>query len=296
VIEDGIFRELRTLGKLRERIQRYNTGSKHALKAVLDDYFPELAKIFWSMDAKGLWAVLENCPFPEDVLRIGIEKLTTLIVRASKRNGEAKLKALKVHSVARETIGLKNVGISDRYRIKMLLEEVRRSSAQLKDIEKQMRILLMKIQCAKYLLSIPGVGVLSCAIFLGELGKPEYFRHYKQIVKYSGYDPIEYDSGQRVGRKRISKSRFIGIRKYLYFMSMRVVHRSPYFRDYYNRKLRGKNRFGQVLQKKEALCAVAIKLIKVAFALLRDEREFSNEPPARISMVFCSEAKRLVLV
>jgi len=32
--------EQKTLSKVRERIQRYNTGSKHALKAVLGDYFP----------------------------------------------------------------------------------------------------------------------------------------------------------------------------------------------------------------------------------------------------------------
>jgi len=115
-------------------------------------------------------------------------------------------------------------------------------------------------------------------------------------VKYSGYDPVESDSGQRVGRRRISKKGRYLLRKYLYFMSMRVVHRSPYFRDYYNRKLSSKNRFGQALQKKEALCAVVIKLIKVMFALLRDERVFSNEPPARANKIFYGEAKRLVLV
>ena len=63
VIEDGVFRQLRTLSHTRERIVRYNTGSKHALKAVLDDYFPELTEIFWSLKAKGLWALLD-CPFP----------------------------------------------------------------------------------------------------------------------------------------------------------------------------------------------------------------------------------------
>ena len=70
VIEDGIFRQLRTLAHTRERIQRISTGAKHALKGVLEDYFPELKNIFWSMKAKGLWALLTRCPFPEDVLAI----------------------------------------------------------------------------------------------------------------------------------------------------------------------------------------------------------------------------------
>ena len=176
----------------------------------------------------------------------------------------------------------------------MLLEEVKHSYVNLKDIEKQMMVLLMNVPCSKYLLSIRGIGTLSCAVFLGELGNPEYFYHYKQIVKYSGYDPVEFDSGQKIGRKRISRKGRYLLRKYLYFMSMRVIHNSSYFRDYYNRKLSSKSIFGQVIQKKEALCAVVIKLIKVIFAILRDGRMFREEIPA--NKVYCNETKELVLV
>ena len=69
------------------------------------------------------------------------------------------------------------------------------------------------------------------------------------------------------------------LRKYLYFMSMRAIYRSKFFRDYYERKLKSSNRFGQPLKKKEAICAVAIKLIKVIFALLRDDRMFTAKAP-----------------
>jgi transposase len=279
VIEDGLLRQLRTLASVRERIQRYNTGSKHALSAVLDDYFPELKGIFWSMKAKGLWAVLDECPFPEDALRLGPVKIAETIAKSSRRKVEATQKAIRVYQAARESIGLKQIGIADRYRVKMYLEEVKRSEEQLKDIEAQMKTLLQQIPYAKYILSVPGIGVLSTAILLGELGNPFYFKHPKQIIKYSGYDPVESDSGQWIGRKRISKKGRWLLRKYLYFMAMRVVHRSPYFKSYYNRKLETKTRFGQTLTKKEAFCAVIIKLIKVIFALLRDKRTFTANAP-----------------
>jgi transposase len=279
VIEDGHLRELRTLAKVRERIQRYNTGSKHALKAVLDDYFPELKKIFWSMKAKGLWAVLEECPFPEDVLKFGTRKLADIISRSSRRKATAVEKAFKIYKEAGESIGLKRIGIADRYRVKMYMEEVKRSEGQLKEIEAQMKKILEKVSYAKHLLSIPGVGVLTAAIFLGELGNPAHFKHPRQIVKYSGYDPKENESGQRTGRRIISKKGRWLLRKYLYFMSMRVVYRSQFFKEYYERKLSGTNKFGQPLKKKEALCAVAIKLIKVIFALLRDKRGFTAKAP-----------------
>lgn len=279
VIEDGVFRQLRTLAHVRERIQRYNAGSKSALRAVLDDHFPELKTIFWSMKSKGLWAVLENCPFPKNVIDLGSKRLTELIAKSTRRKESAAKKATEIYEAARETVGLKQIGVADRYRVETYLEEVKRSEAQLKDIEKEMGKLLEEIPYAKNILSIPGVGVLSCAVFLGELGDPSNFKHYKQIIKYAGYDPQENDSGQNIGRKRISKKGRWMLRKYLYFMSMRVIYQSKFFRDYYEGKLKSTNRFGQPLKKKEGICAVAIKLIKVIFALLRDDRMFTAKAP-----------------
>jgi len=73
------------------------------------------------------------------------------------------------------------------------------------------------------------------------------------------------------------------LRKYLFFMSMRVVVLSKYFQEYYHRKLETKNRVGQQPRRKEMLCAVAIKLIKVIFALLRDKRVFEDLAPAALA-------------
>lgn len=277
----GVYRQLRTLGKVRERIMKYHTGTKHALKAVLDDYFPELKDIFWSMSAKGLWGLLEECPFPEDVLKKGEERIAEIIAVCSRRRESAREKAARVFEAAGESVGLKDIGIADRYRVKIYLEELKRAAKQLKDIEKEMGKLLNQLPDAKILLSIAGIGKLSAAVFFGELGNPENFAGYKQMVKYAGYDPMRRDSGMRVGRSWISKKGRYLLRKFLYFMAMRVVHRSKYFKEYYERKKEAENRFGEQLKKKEALCAVVIKLIKVLFALLRDKREFQESAPER---------------
>ncbi|HTR45594.1 MAG TPA: hypothetical protein VMH06_07775 [Thermodesulfovibrionales bacterium] len=77
-------------------------------------------------------------------------------------------------------------------------------------------------------------------------------------------------------RKSIFKRGRWLLRKYLFFMSMRVVVLRKYFQQYYQRKLETKNRVDQQPKRKEILCAVAIKLIKVIFALLRDKRTFED--------------------
>ncbi len=88
----------------------------------------------------------------------------------------------------------------------------------LKDIDRQMKQVLMEMPSAPYLLSIPGVGPLSAAVFLGELGNPAYFHNARQIVKYAGYDPQERGSGAWVSWKFISNKGHWLMRKYLFFM------------------------------------------------------------------------------
>jgi transposase len=276
VIEDGRMRHLRTLVKVREKIRKRNVSAKNSLHAVLDDYFPELKEIFWSMHSRGLWALLQRCPFPVDVVPLKVSMLKEIIGRASRRRAEASQKATALYQAAKESIGLKEIGSADRYRLRMFLEEVKRTELMIKDIEREIKRMLKDIPHAEHLLSIPGIGPISAAVFLGELGDPSYFQSARQVVKYAGYDPQESDSGYRVSRKFISKKGRWLLRKYLFFMSMRVVVLSRYFQEYYQRKLQTKNRFGQLPRKKEVLCAVAIKLIKVIFALLRDKRNFEE--------------------
>jgi transposase len=165
VIEDGVVRQLRTLSKVRERLLRYSVGAKNALHAALDDYFPELHEIFWSMGARSLWAILERCPFPDDVVLLKISLLRDMIAKSSRKKAGADQKARALYQAAQKSIGLKRVGDADRFRVKICLEEVKRTVLMLKDIDRQMKKVLKEMPSAPYLLSIPGVGTLSAAVF-----------------------------------------------------------------------------------------------------------------------------------
>jgi transposase len=173
-------------------------------------------------------------------------------------------------------VGLTAIGKADRARLTMYLEEIKRSDARRKLLEREMEELLKEIPCAQYVLSLPGMGKVGCAVFLGELGNPDYFKNPRQIIKFAGYDPKENNSGLRVGRKIISKKGRWLLRKCLFFMVLRLVHRSSFFKAYYEHKKKG---FDRPLEKTEALCAVILKLMRVLFALMRDRRMFTEELP-----------------
>ena len=276
VIEESVFRQLRTLAHARERILRYIVGSTHGLQAHLNDYFPELRHLFWSMKAKGLWTLLETYPFPEDVRRAGVAAVTALLMKGTGKKRHIQEQAKQIYQAAQESVGLRAIGKADRARLTMYLEEIKRSDARRKLLEREMEELLKEIPLAQYILSLPGMGKVGCAVFLGELGNPDHFQNPRQIIKYAGYDPKENDSGLRVGRKIISKKGRWLLRKCLFFMVLRLVHRSPFFKAYYEHKKKG---FDRPLEKTEALCAVILKLIRVLFALMRDKRMFTEELP-----------------
>jgi transposase len=228
------------------------------------------------MNAKILWALLEAYPFPEDVRKAGSTAVTALLTQMIPMKRQAREKAQKICQAAGESVGLKSIGVADRLRLKIALEEVRRSGVKIKELEHAIKELLKQIPIARYLLSLPGTGHLTCGIFLGELGNPEHFSNPRQIIKYAGYDPKEDDSGSRVGRKVISKKGRWLLRKCLFYMALGAVQASSYFKGYYEHKQKGYNR---PLKKKEALCAVVLKLIRVIFALIRDGRMFREELP-----------------
>jgi transposase len=121
--------------------------------------------------------ILEQCPFPDDVVLMKISLLRDLIAKSSRKKAGADQKARALYQAAQKSIGLKRVGDADRFRVKICLEEVKRTVLMLKDIDRQMKKVLKEMPSAPYLLSIPGVGTLSAAVFLGELGNPAYFHN-----------------------------------------------------------------------------------------------------------------------
>jgi len=144
-------------------------------------------------------------------------------------------------------------------------------------IKKEMERLLNETEHWELMETIPGVGIVTAATFLGELGDPKNFKDAKDIVKFAGADPVENSSGLTKSKYRISKKGRYLLRTMLYFISLRLIYRSEYFKAYYKKKLETKNDRGKNLEKKQALFAVAIKFIKVVFAMFRDRTEYSEK-------------------
>jgi transposase len=267
-IPEGIYLELRRLGKLRQQIMESKTATILRMGGFLDMYFPGLRDVFWSLDAKGLWKLLREAPFPMDVQQMGQDRLRELLSRSSRRRGTIAEKVAMVLRLSQEGIALEPTA-STGVELTSYLDLLESYAGQLKTVEKEMGRVIQDNEFCDLLVSIPGVGVVTVATFIGELGNPANFNHPNEIVSFCGLDPSERSSGQYKSGFRISKKGRYLMRTMVYYMGMRVIRWNKAFKQWYERKMKKGG-----LKKKEAMIAVCIKLIRIIFAMFRDRQAF----------------------
>lgn len=120
----------------------------------------------------------------------------------------------------------------------------------------------------KVITSFPGIGELSAAQLLGEIGDIRRFRDSKKINAYVGIDIRRYQSGQYTGQDHINKRGNPKGRKILFFIVRNMIktqHSAPnHIVDYYYKLKR------QPVPKKDKVAVVACmnKLLKCLHSMI----------------------------
>jgi transposase len=276
----GVFRELRDLAVYRQRVMEARSACLLRLRALLDTFFPELLEVFSDMTAVGLRRLLEEAPFPADLSARGPEWLTVHLKRWTRRGKSAEEKARALMEAAGQSAGLPILA-GDRIRLQSIARTLELHTRELTIIEREMERALMESGYGELLLSFPGIGVVSAATFLGELGDPANFENANQWVSMAGIDPSENSSGTRQGRKRISKKGRPILRLNLYFMALCAIRNCPELRAYYLARKKDIEEGRLDIVPNQLVFAVAIKQLRMLFAMLRDKRAYE---PGRIEL------------
>lgn len=199
---------------------------------------------------------------PADLINLGVTGIIAEIQK-SIRKGVGRKKAILLYEAAIKSIGVPaSQGI--RHKMKLCTESILHLTNQIASIEQEMANQLKTIEIANSLLAIKGIGVVTLAGFLGEIGDPGRFTDWKQIRKLSGYNLVEISSGEHKGRRNISKRGRSALRNYLYQMALMVSAKNKEFKQIYQYFISRKQ---NPLKKKQALVAVAMKLIRVIWTL-----------------------------
>lgn len=128
------------------------------------------------------------------------------------------------------------------------------------------------------LCSIKGVGKLTAATIIAETNGFALFENQKQLESFSGYDVVENQSGDHVGRTKISKKGNSHIRRILHMASLNVVtYKVKPFVDLYERV------YPKTNIKMKGYVAVQRKLLVMLYTLYKKNERFDpNYQPKTI--------------
>jgi transposase len=181
--------------------------------------------------------------------------------------------------LARETVGIKE-GLAGIFMdIRHILMQLEAEVRFLSEIESEMGAILERIPCSVRLLSIKGLGTVSVAGLIGEVGDFSKFSTQSEIMKLAGLDLYEISSGKRKGQRRISKRGRSLLRKILFYAAIQMIRKNGIMYDYYARLT------GRGMERMRALIAVSRKLLRIIHAIVRDNRDYMGHYQALESRV-----------
>ncbi|MCJ7596133.1 MAG: IS110 family transposase [Desulfobacterales bacterium] len=263
VVPKGPAAHLRRLTQTRERVIKRRTAALNQLQDLIFVIFPEFLQIMKGISTKTAFYLIKNHPTAESIVALGLESLKTLI-RTTSRGKLGPQRGEELFQASQSCVGVQEGKGSILLEIEYLISQIGTDNLFVATSEKQMGEYLEEIPYSHSILSIKGIGKVTAAGLIGEVGDFREFGTISEITKLAGLDLFEISSGKHKGRRRISKRGRPLMRKLLYFAAINVVRSNGILHEPYQQML------SNGMPKVKALIAIARKLLRIIFALARD--------------------------
>jgi transposase len=267
VVPEGAAAELRRLTLARERSIQRRTALYNQLQDLVFIVFPEFLQVIKNVKTKSAHYLLRHYPTPQDITKCGSEALSSNLKRVSRgKLGRAQSQAL--YDAAPQSVGLQEGRRGMLLEMEEILSALEACNRFIERLQEEMLPYLEQIPYRDSLLSVKGIGAITVAGLIGEVGDFRQFHTLREVMKLAGLDLFEISSGKHKGNRHISKRGRPLLRKLLYFAAINTVRKGGVMHASYQRYLeRG-------MPKTKALIAIARKLLGTLFALVRDHSQY----------------------
>jgi len=264
---------------LRQYVYRRNTmvkalaKSKIQLHEQLVKNYISYKKFFSEIDGKTALAFWHKYPSPSTLKNTSIKELTTFLLDASSnacstRKAESILKLIE--------------GDGDTYReyqssrddlVRSYVRSIKYYKGEIKELEKEIKGIMSKLDYK--LESLTGVGTVTAAQIVAEIGDINRFRNANKLARYAGVAPTRFSSaGKGKDTKGTQGNRTLnGV---LYFLAMQQIQltkgtkkpRNLILFEYYQKKIsEGKT-------KTQALICIQRRLVNIVYGMMKNKTEY----------------------
>jgi transposase len=270
--------ELRSLCRQWDGFNALNTETQLKFRSLLTLVFPRYDTVFDHLCNPTSLRVISSFPSSDAVLSAKREELFNLIKLSKHSNDWYDQKVDMLITAARESLSYDGAQQSNIRVLQSYVKSLLTHKEILADIRAQINELTKLSPDFLLLLSIPGVGEVTAATILGEIGDISNFDTAKQLVAYAGLDPSVYQSGNfRAKNTKISKRGTPYLRKALFQAASAAVRKrskgpcNSVLYEYYTNKVNSGK------PPKVALVATCNKLLRIIFGMLSTQTEFRAE-------------------
>ena len=259
---------LKKLTRFRSNLIKQRSKAKIQLTSLLDLLFPELQYLFKSkIHNKAIYSLLKKYPSTEEIAALKDDEISNLLYASSKGHFKRE-KSIELKSLAKTTVGIKDISIS--LHVIQLIELIELYDRQIKDIVTKITDTVDKLDTK--LLSVPEINIIACAIILGETNNFDNFSNATKLLAFASLDPKIRQSGNFSATScRMSKKGSPYLRYALIFTAWNTIRHSEKFNKYYCLKR------SQSKSHYNALGHVAHKLVRVIFTLIKKDISYQEE-------------------
>ncbi len=270
IVPEGDAAYLRMLTHARERHVGERTALLNQLQQLVYLIFPEFKTVLKEIRGKTAQYLLKRYTTPERIGSLSKKALGEEMWKRS-RGKFGFQDAESLIALAQGTVGIQE-GLAGIVRdIRHILLQLEAEKRFMAEIEAEMESTLERIPFSSRLLSIKGLGIVSVAGLIGEVGDFSKFSSQSEILKLAGLDLYEISSGKRKGQRRISKKGRSLLRKILFYAAIQTIRKNGILYEYYIRLTdRGMGRM-------RALIAVSRKLLGIIHAIVRDDNDYVGQ-------------------
>ena len=263
---DSALQELRELVRHRDRLVQDLTDRRNQLHRLVDLGFPEFTRLVRTLDSELATAILSRYPTAQAFQRGKAHRLAKLCYDGSHQVGDALARQLM--AAAQHSVG-QHHGEAYRLQVRHACEDIDVLRERIRELDDSIAAKLEEHEVGKLLTTIGGIGPMSAARIIAEVGDPARFRDGRALAAHVGVVPATRHSGKhrplRAGLQRLGHAR---LRAALWMPTLVAVRCNPWLRQYYE----GLRRRGKL--PKVALVACMHKLLLAVYSVARRRQPF----------------------
>lgn len=252
---------LKSLTRQRFTIVKQQTQQKLIFQRLVNVIFPEFLSLFSSDYTESVLNILYAYPTPKKMARAHESSIDKLL------HHRCNVSASKIIETAKSSIGQSEDYLG--FELQHTIDMIRFYQSQIEIYNKQIEMELNETEYGKIITSIPGVGIITGAMIISEIGDINNFTSPDQLLAFAGLDPTVYQSGEfEASHTKITKRGSKYLRWAIHQVSSGIWKWDKTFKDYYLKKINeGKHHF-------VAIGHIDKKLVRVIFSLLKNKQSF----------------------